>query len=514
MWKIGSSVILVVALLSGCTPAQVVQGNGPRGTQVPTASQIAVGVPPSPTTLVYPLNATFRNRSGTSGAQSYGWLENTGSQMTRHWLEEESRLTRPHLEALPQRAWVQQRLTQLDRLADRLDASRGAPSPIPAEQKTEDGHYLVISLSDGNGHNGVSVLDLFNPRAKARSLFEVRDNWYRFIGSNGAELYFVTNRDAPLGRVIAVITSELAPAKWTTVVPENDVALLDAHYVGGRFVAHYVRGAHSAMRVYEKDGRPVGEVPLPGLGTVEGFEGKGKERESFFSYSDYLTPPQVYRYDVPTNTISVWRKSSTDLSTAAYVTEEVSYLGVDGTRLPMLITHRRDMARDGNQSVLLYAGGAADGSFTPRFKPAVIVWLELGGVYAEARQSGTDDLIAAAGFLISSRYTRPQKLGLLGSGTGDDAGGSLAGTVLTQRPDLFGVVLPVAGALDKVKKGTCYPPTLVTSGDSEPWRSYQFAAALQDAQGCPNPILIRVGAGEIADPWAFAAQSLKLSVPQ
>jgi len=655
MWKIGSWVLLVAASLvglsgslAGCTPAQVVQGNGPRGDQFPTASEIAVGVPPGPKTLVYPLTATLRGRSGAPAAQSYGWLEDTRSEMTRRWIDEESRLTRPHLAALPQRAWVQQRLTQLEKLerfglpikaGDRyfyprgdgahlqwwvsggpagseraLPGSRVVPSPngeiaayavrdgegeiwkfrlsragsdlpdtlrfarqqavlswardssgvyysrdsssagsgsaggasadaagappsiyfhrlggessherlvyagdpaaLPSGQVTEDGHYLVIELTDRDGHNGVSVLDLVNPRAKALSLFELRDAAYRFIGSRGTELYFVTSRGAPLRQVIAVTASESPPTTWMTVVPENDVVLEDARYVGGRFIASYVRGAHTVVRVYERDGRPAGEVPLPGLGSVEGFEGDGKDRESFFSYTDYVTPPQIYRYDVSTNTVSVWRKAHATLSTDAYVTEEVSYLGADGTRLPMLITHRRDAPRDGDQAMLLYADGGTDASFTPRFKPSVIVWLELGGAYAEARESATDDLIAAANALVSARYTRPQKLGLLGSGEAGDAGGALVGTVLTQRPDLFGVALPVTGALDRVKKGTCYPQTLVTTGDTEPWRSYEFAAALQDAQGCPNPILIRVGSGEAADPWAFAAQALRLSAPQ
>ena len=659
MRKIGSWVVAGVllagsgaVLLAGCTPAQVVQGNGPRGTQLPTASEIAVGVPPGPRTLVYPLTATIRGRPGKPAGDSYRWLENTGSEMTRRWIEEESRLTRPRLQAIPQRAWVQQRLIQLDRLeqfglpikaggryfyphdagtqrqwwvsagpadSDRvlLDAARVVPSPdgeiaaytvregdwetwrfrkvsgggdlpdalrftrqaglswardgsgvyydryplsadgkgdptaspsiyfhplghqlgrqlghplgeapaserliyaadrsaLPTGQISDDGRYLVIALSDGDGHNGVSVLDLTDPRAKARPLFEMRDVSYRFIGSNADELYFITSRDAPLKRIIAVAAGESPPAKWRVVVPENDVPLVDAHYVGGRFVAHYVRGAHTVVREYERDGQPAADIPLPGLGTVAGFAGEGDDRESFFSYTDYLTPLQIYRYDVSANTVSIWRKSRAPVSADAYVTEEVSYLGADGTRLPMLIAHRRDMPRDGDQAMLLNTSNATD---TPRFDPAVIVWLELGGAYAQVRQNGTDDLIAAAGFLISSRYTRPQRLGLLGVDAGGDAGGQLAGTALTQRPDLFGVVLPVAGALDGIKKGTCYPQTLVTTpaDDSEPWRSYQFAAALQDAQGCPNPILIRVGSGGTGDQWAFAAQALRLPAPQ
>jgi prolyl oligopeptidase len=290
-------------------------------------------------------------------------------------------------------------------------------------------------------------------------------------------------------------------------------------------------------------------VALPGLGTVEGFFGEGKETETFFSYTDYLTPPQVYRYDVTANKAALWRKAALAESTDAYVTEQVFYLSKDGTRVPMFITHRRDMPKDGDQAFLLYGYGGFNVSLTPTFRASVLAWLDMGGAYAEANlrgggeygepwhRAGTlqnkqhvfDDFIAAAEYLVHEHYTRPAKLGIHGRSNG----GLLVGAALVQRPDLFGAALPAVGVLDmlryhtasanarqwssdygtsedpdqfgalyayspvhNVKQGMCYPPTLVTTADHDdrvvPWHSYKFAAALQAVQICSNPILIRI----------------------
>ncbi len=459
------------------------------------------------------------------------------------------------------------------------------PTRVPAGRVTEDGRFLVITLFDGYERNGVDILDLRDPTAKVKPLFAAWDALYTFIGAHGEDLYFLTTRGAPQREVIAVNPSHIASLKLPAIiVAESDVALEDAQYVGGRIIARYVRDAHSVVRVFERNGRAVGEVPLPGMGSVEGFQGEGKDKEAFFSYTDYLTPLQIYRYDIRSNTASVWRKASVAASTDPYVTEQVFYTSKDGTRVPMSITHRRDMVRDGNQPTLLYGYGGFDISLTPQFRPSVMAWLELGGAYAEAnirgggeygeawhlagtlvnKQNVFDDFIGAAEFLIRERYTSTQRLGVYGRSNG----GLLVGAVVTQRPDLFGVALPAVGVLDmlryqtasanarqwssdyglsenpeqfkalyayspyhNVKKGACYPPTLVTTADHDdrvaPWHSYKFAAALQEAQTCPSPVLIRVetraghGAGkpvwmqieDFADQWAFAAHALGMSTP-
>jgi prolyl oligopeptidase len=458
------------------------------------------------------------------------------------------------------------------------------PTRIPSGRVTEDGHYLVITLFDGYEKNGVDLIDLRQPQAGARPLFSEWDALYTFIGSHGEELFFRTTRDAPLGRVIEVNARTPQAGTAQTLIPQGGSTLQEVSYVGGRFIAKYVEDAHSVARVYERDGRSVGEVPLPGMGGVDGFEGEGRQTETFFGYTDYLTPRRIYRFDVPGNRATLWREPHIPASTADYVTEQVFYASKDGTRVPMYITHRRGMVRDGNQPMLLYGYGGFDVSLTPQYRPQVQAWLEMGGAYAEANlrgggeygeswhKAGTladkqhvfDDFIAAAQYLIAQRYTRSARLGIHGRSNG----GLLVGAVLTQRPDLFGAALPAVGVLDmlryqtasanarqwssdyglaedpeqfkalyaysplqNVKKGTCYPPTLVTTADHDdrvaPWHSYKFAAALQAAQSCPNPILIRIetraghGAGkplwmqidDFADQWGFLAKWLGMTPP-
>jgi prolyl oligopeptidase len=476
------------------------------------------------------------------------------------------------------------------RLGDRQDQDKliyavtDHPTHVPAAHVTEDGRYLIITLFDGYERNGVSIIDLGNAELKARPLFFAWDALYTFIGSQGDQLFFLTTKGAPQHRVIVVDPRQPTSTSWPTVVPEQNAALDEAAYVGGRIVAKYVQDAHSVARVYERDGRPVGEVALPGLGHIEGFDGEGNDPETFFSYVDYLTPARIYRYDVGANTATVWRVPKIAASTAAYITDQVFYASKDGTRIPMFITHRRDMVKDGNQPLLLSGYGGFGLSLTPAFRPSVLAWLEMGGIYAEANlrgggeygetwhQAGTlankqnvfDDFIGAAEYLIGERYTRSRRLAIYGRSNG----GLLIGAALTQRPDLFGAALPAVGVLDmlryhtasanarqwasdyglsdnaeqfkalyayspyhNVKKAICYPPTLITTADHDdrvvPWHSFKFAAALQAAQVCSNPILIRIetraghGAGkpvwmqieDFADQWAFAAQALGMPVP-
>ncbi len=453
---------------------------------------------------------------------------------------------------------------------------------VPIGRVTDDGRYLILTLFEGYEKNGVDVIDLREEGAQPHPIFADRDAAYTFIGSRGHELYFRTTYRASLGRIIAV--DARAPVTRRTIVPEGGAALAGASYVGDRFIASYVVDAHSVARVYERDGRPVGEVPLPGLGRVEGFEGEGTQTETFFSYTDYLTPRRIYRLDVPANRATLWREPHTAALTAQFLTEQVFFTSKDGTRVPMYITHRRGTPRDGNQPVLLYGYGGFAVSLTPMYRPSVEAWLEMGGTYVEANLRGGgeygeawhkagmltnkqrvfDDFIAAAEFLVNENYTRRARLAIYGRSNG----GLLVGAVLTQRPDLFGAALPAVGVLDmlryqtasanarqwssddglaedpeqfralyayspvqNVKKGVCYPPTLITTADHDdrvvPWHSYKFAAALQAAQLCPNPILIRIetraghGAGkpgwmqieDFADQWGFIAKWLGVQAP-
>jgi len=463
------------------------------------------------------------------------------------------------------------------------------PTRIPQGTVTEDGRYLVITLTDGDFQNGVDVLDLGKPGAQPRPLFDKWDAYYTFIGGKGDELYFHTTKDAPTARVIAVSPKHPEPSAWRTVIPAKDMALETAHFVGGRIIAQYLENAHNTVRLFETSGRQAEEVQLPGLGTTEGFKGDSSDQETFFSYADYVTPASIYRFEPATNTATLWRKADLPANTSDYVTEQVFYNSKDGTRVPMFITHKREMKKDGNQPTLLYGYGGFNIAATPTFRAQFLAWLEMGGVLAEAnirgggeygeawhlagtrsrKQNVFDDFIAAAEYLINEKYTNPKRLAIHGRSNG----GLLVGAVLVQRPDLFGAALPTVGVLDmlryhtasanarqwstdyglsedvgdfkaqlayspvhNVKEGACYPPTLVTTADHDdrvvPWHSFKFAAALQKAQGCANPVLIRVetraghsGSGgpskpvwmqieDFADQWAFVAQALGMPVPQ
>ena len=432
--------------------------------------------------------------------------------------------------------------------ADRLIyAIQDQTTRIPQARVTEDGHYLVITQVEGTEKNGVVLLDLSRPGVPAQPLLMDWDALYNFIGSQGDELYFHTTQNASLGRVMAVDAHQGASRR--TVVSEGNAAIEAASYVGGRIIVQYVEDAHGVARLYESSGKLAGTVPLPGLGGIEGFRGEGKSRETFFSYTDYLTPRRVYRLDVATDQATLWREPHVPASLEAFVTEQVFYSSKDGTRVPMYITHRRDLAKNGDNPVLLYGYGGFNISATPAYRPQVQAWLEMGGIFAEANlrgggeygeawhQAGSvankqhvfDDFIAAAEYLIHEHYTRPARLGIHGRSNG----GLLVGAVLTQRPELFGAALPAVGVLDmlryhtasanarqwssdyglsedpeqfralyayspvqNVKKGMCYPPTLITTADHDdrvvPWHSYKFAAALQAVQVCANPILIRI----------------------
>jgi prolyl oligopeptidase len=409
-------------------------------------------------------------------------------------------------------------------------------------------------------------------------LLDKWDGLYDFLGAMDDRLYFKTTQGASRGRVIAIDPASPAPAE---IVPEAEATLYQASLVGGHVVASYLEEARSRVVVHRPDGSRRGDIRLPGSGTVIGFPDSVKQNETFFAYTDYLTPLALYRYDVLKDEVQLYRKPTVSFDPAPYVTEQVFYESKDGTRVPMFITRRRDAALDGTNPTLLYGYGGFDQSLTPSFSAAVAAWLERGGIYAVAnlrgggeygaewhdagtktrKQNVFDDFIAAAEWLIAKRYTSPAKLAIHGKSNG----GLLVGAVMSQRPELFGAALPGVGVMDmlryhlasanayawssdygtvenadqfralaayspvhNLKRGRCYPPTLVTTADHDdrvvPWHSFKFAAALQHAQACANPVLVRIetraghGAGkpqwmlieDWANHWAFLAKHLEM----
>jgi prolyl oligopeptidase len=450
------------------------------------------------------------------------------------------------------------------------------PRHNPYALVSQDGRWLVFVISYGFDKNAIHLRDLAKPDAPIVRLLDQWDGLYDFLGAMDGRLYFKTTQGAPLGRVIAIDPANPAPVE---VVPEAAATLYQASIVGGHVVASYLEDARSRIVVHRKDGSRRGDIRLPGKGTVIGFPDAPADSETFFAYTDYLTPLALYRYDIARDEVRLFRKPTVSFDAAAYVTEQVFYASKDGTRVPMFVTRRKDAKLDGSNPALLYGYGGFDQSMTPTYSAAVAAWLERGGIYAVANlrgggeygakwhEAGTktqkqnvfDDFIAAAEWLIAQKYTQPAKLAILGGSNG----GLLVAAVTAQRPELFAAALPKVGVLDmlryhtasanayawssdygtvedpdqfralaayspvhNLKKGGCYPPTLVSTADHDdrvvPWHSFKYAAALQYAQGCANPVIIRIetraghGAGkptwmlveDWANQWSFLVRHL------
>lgn len=412
---------------------------------------------------------------------------------------------------------------------------------------TDDGAYLITTISQGTDpKNRVFYKSLSGDEAPVIELLNKQDAQYDFLGNDGAVFWFRTNLDAPRGRIIAIDTKN--PGEIKELVPQTGDKLESASVVGDRFIANYLKDAHSLVRLYELSGKAAGEIALPGLGTASGFSGKRTDKETFYNYVSFTEPPTVFRYDLTSGQSSALFRPKVDFKSDDYTTEQVFYQSKDGTRVPMFITYKKGLEKSGNNPTMLYGYGGFDISITPAFTPATAVWLEMGGVYAVAnirgggeygeewhlagtklqKQNVFDDFIAAGEWLIANKYTSTPKLAI----SGRSNGGLLIGACLTQRPDLWGATLPGVGVMDmlrfqkftigwawasdygssddaeqfkaiyqysplhNIKPGTKYPPTLITTADHDdrvfPGHSFKFAATLQAAQAGPAPVLIRI----------------------
>ncbi len=410
---------------------------------------------------------------------------------------------------------------------------------------TEDGRYLVIDVSEGSSpENAIFVKDL-EANGSVDELIPMGDARYTYIANDGTTFYFVTTNGAARGRIIAI---DVHDGSRREVVPETGDSLDTAAVFGDRILAQYLHDALARVVVYALDGRRLGELQLPGLGSVAGFTGKRSDRATFYSYTSYTEPTTIYRYDIGAGTSERVFRPQIRFDTSAFTSEQVFYTSKDGTRVPMIVISKVGTPRDGSAPAILYGYGGFDISVTPAFSSAMLVWLEMGGVYAVAnlrgggeygeqwhrdgtkakKQNTFDDFIAAAEFLVANRWTSSPKLAIHGGSNG----GLLVGACMTQRPELFGAALPSVGVLDmmrfqrftigwawtsdygssddpddvatllayspyhNVRSGTRYPPTLITTGDHDdrvfPAHSFKFAAALQHAQAGDAPILLRV----------------------
>ncbi|NDD27859.1 MAG: S9 family peptidase [Proteobacteria bacterium] len=425
-------------------------------------------------------------------------------------------------------------------------------------EATRDGRFLIITVTHGTERkNRIFVLDLAaHPipkegrvdRACVTPLFDQADAAYDFIDSDGERFWFSTTWKAPRGAVFHIDVKHPQAADRTVVIPESRDTIEAVSLVGHRLVVQYMQDAHAAVRSFTPDGRDAKPLALPGLGTVGGFGGHRDDAETFYMYTSFTTPRTIYRYDVATGASSLFRRPKVDFDARRYETKLSFYTSRDGTRVPIYVTARRGLRRDGANPVLLYGYGGFNIPIQPAFSVGNLVWMEMGGVYAVANirgggeygeawhQAGTkhrkqnvfDDFIAAAEWLVKERYTSPKRLAILGRSNG----GLLVGAAITQRPDLFGAAIPGVGVLDmlrfhkftigwawtsdygspdnaddfkallrysplhNIRKGARYPATLIITADHDdrvvPAHSFKFAAALQAAQGAGAPVLIRI----------------------
>ena len=447
---------------------------------------------------------------------------------------------------------------------------------------SDDGRRAIIVAERGEG-SWLYTIDLGDPKAPVLSaalvpLLGDREARHTPMGTVGNTLYVVTDLDAPRGRVIALDLTEGEAARPRTVIAESPEVIQGATVAGDRLAVHYLVDVKSRLRLFTLDGRPAGDVALPGIGAVGwALNGRNSAPELLYSFTSFLSPTTAYRYDLRSGTSTPFRPPRVPFNTAPYETRQVFYTSKDGTRVPMFITAKKTLRQDGTNPTLLTGYGGYGAIRGPSYQADIALWLEMGGVYAlanirgggeygeewhrggslERKQNSFDDFIAAAEYLVHRRYTAPAKLAIYGHSNG----GLLVGAVMTQRPDLFAVALANAGHYDmlryhkftvgagwipeygspdnpadfrylraysplhNVRNGTSYPATLLLAADHDdrvvPSHAYKFAAALQAAQGCNRPILLRVASNashsyasqaeaiaELTDMWGFVAARL------
>ena len=413
---------------------------------------------------------------------------------------------------------------------------------------SEDNKYLFISARNSTSGGKLFMMDLTKKNPELNTIIDNEDTDTYVIQNDGSKLYIVTNLDAPNQRIVTVDAANPSPENWEDFIPETK-NVLSPSTGGGYFFTEYMVDAVSQVKQYDYEGNLVREIELPGLGSAGGFGAKKDADTLYYSFTNYVTPGTIYKYDIKEGTSEVYNKPNINFNPDNYESRQVFYKSKDGTKIPMIITAKKDIELNGKNPTILYGYGGFNISLTPSFSTANAVWLEQGGVYAvpnlrgggeygrEWHDAGTkmqkqnvfDDFIAAAEYLIENNYTSKDYLAIRGGSNG----GLLVGATMTQRPDLMKVALPAVGVMDmlryhtftagagwaydygtsedskemfdylynyspvhNVKEGTKYPATLITTGDHDdrvvPAHSFKFAAELQEKQAGDAPVLIRI----------------------
>ncbi len=452
------------------------------------------------------------------------------------------------------------------------------PTWNPYPSVVQDGKTLLISVFEGYQANGVYAKSLVNDNSELVPVFDKWDGRYDLIGEHDDELFFTSTANAPTGKVIKVDFDGGVKATETVIESTSDT-LSSVSLLGEKLFAQYLKDVKGQVSVFDLNGEKIDEIAFTDIGSVSGFYGSKNADTTFYKLTGFTNPGQVFAYDVKSGESSLFKSIDTGVNYDDYETKQIFYTSKDGTKVPMFIVHKKGLKLDGNNKTLLYGYGGFNISLLPRYSVSRMVWVEQGNVLAIAnlrgggeygqqwhkagtkldKQNVFDDFIAAGEYLVESGYTTPEKMVIQGGSNG----GLLVGATLTQRPDLFSAALPAVGVLDMLryhtpsanarawssdyglsenkdefealyaysplhntKPGTCYPATLVTTGDHDdrvvPWHSYKFAAQLQADQSCDNPVLLRVetraghGAGTptwmqiegYADQWAFLESAL------
>lgn len=415
---------------------------------------------------------------------------------------------------------------------------------------SDDEKMMVIYESGAGRGNRMFMKDLTKKNAPVVLIAEdpKLDNNYSFIENIGDKIYFYTNEHAPKGKIMVANASKPELKNWKEFIPESESVLAGMRVIGDKFVLTYDQDASNHAYVHDLNGKLVHEITLPSLGSV-GFSGDKESKECFFSFTSFTNPGATYIYDIDNNTYKLFRAPEVKFNSDDFITEQIFYASKDGTKIPMFLTYKKDLVKDGNNPVYLYGYGGFNISLNPGFSTSRIPFLENGGIYAQVnlrgggeygeewhvagtkmqKQNVFDDFISAAEYLIDNKYTSNKKIAIVGGSNG----GLLVGACMTQRPELFRVAIPQVGVMDmlryhkftigwnwasdygtsedskemfeylkgysplhNLKPGTTYPATLVTTADHDdrvvPAHSFKFAAMLQACNDDTNPTLIRI----------------------
>lgn len=417
-----------------------------------------------------------------------------------------------------------------------------------ASVSDDENLLFVYESGEGRGNN-LFMKDLTKANVSFRQLTEDFDYTYYPVEVIGSTIYLYTNYGAPRYRLMTADISRPMLKDWKELVPEKESVLSEVDMIGGELILTYDQDAANHAYVYSIDGKMKHEIALPTLGSV-GFSGEKDDKETFYSFTSFTFPGTIFRYDLDKNESEVYLAPKVAFNPDEYTTEQVFYPSKDGTKIPMFLTYKKGLKKDGKNPVLLYGYGGFNISLNPGFSTSRLPFLEAGGVFAMAnlrgggeygetwheagikmnKQNVFDDFIAAAEYLIAGKYTLPEKLAIMGGSNG----GLLVGACVNQRPDLFCAAIPQVGVMDMLRyhkftigwnwasdygtseesremfeylyaysplhniknDGTPYPAILITTADHDdrvvPAHSFKYAAALQAADTGDQAKLIRI----------------------